>query len=109
MTWHITYFNKSVFKTVFDLPKKLKARFVALADRLEEAGPDLGMPHSRSMGDGLIELRVKAEEGIARIFYCTVVHYEIVILHAFIKKTQETSKKELDIAKKRLKEVKQNA
>ncbi|BBL36350.1 hypothetical cytosolic protein [Coxiella burnetii] len=41
-------------------------------------------------------------------FYCTQVKKEIVILHAFIKKTQETPIKELEIAKKRMKEVKNN-
>ncbi|ABS76640.1 type II toxin-antitoxin system RelE/ParE family toxin [Coxiella burnetii] len=48
------------------------------------------------------------QEGIARFFYCTQVKKEIVILHAFIKKTQETPIKELEIAKKRMKEVKNN-
>ena len=36
-------------------------------------GPDLGMPHTRAMGGGLFELRLKAKEGIARVFYCTLV------------------------------------
>jgi len=108
MKWNITYFNNGVFKVVNTLPKKMKARFVALTDRMMHVGPDLGMPHTRAMGVGLFELRVKAEEGIARMFYCTVVNHEIVLLHAFIKKTQATPKKELDIAIKRLKEVTKN-
>ena len=39
--------------------------------RMEVYGPDLGMPHTRAMGDGLFELRLKAAEGIARVFFCT--------------------------------------
>lgn len=105
MGWHITYYNSRVFKQLDSLPKKIKARFVALADRMMAVGHDLGMPHTKAMGDGLFELRVKAEEGIARVFYCTCVNQEIVILHAFIKKSQTTPKKELAIATKRLKEV----
>lgn len=81
---------------------------MVLTERMEEVGPDLGMPHTRPMGDGLFELRVKAEEGIARIFYCTHIKKEIVMLHSFIKKTKETPKKELDTARKRLKEVVKN-
>lgn len=69
---------------------------MVLADRMIQVGPDLGMPHTKAMGDGLFELRVKAEEGIARVFYCTVVNHEIVMLHAFIKKAQTTPKKELE-------------
>ena len=108
MKWKITYFSQTVFKNIKGMPKKMKARFVALADRMIEKGPDLGMPHTRAMGKGLFELRVKSEEGIGRVFYCCCISREIVFLHAFIKKTQETPKKELDIAKKRLNEVIKN-
>lgn len=108
MKWNVTYFNARVFKGVNALPKKIKARFIALTDRMMQLGPDLGMPHTKAMGDGLFELRVKAEEGIARVFYCTVITREIVILHAFIKETQATPRKILNIARKRLKEATKN-
>ena len=58
------------------------------------------------MGDGLFELRCKGEEGIGRVFYCALRGRQIVILHSFIKKTQETPVSELKTARKRLKEVK---
>ncbi len=70
-----------------------------------EFGPNLGMPHTRAMSGGLLELRVKSKEGIARVFYCTVVNNRIVILHVITKKSQKTPKKELETARKRLKEV----
>lgn len=73
---------------------------------MEEHGADLRLPHSRAMGEGLFELRCKGSEGIGRAFYCTMVGREIVILHSFIKKTQETPDRELKMARKRLKEVK---
>ena len=60
---------------------------------------------SRCLGDGLFEFRVKAQEGIGRVFFCTVVNREVIILHTFIKKTQQTPKKEITIAKKRMREV----
>jgi phage-related protein len=72
---------------------------------MEEYGPDLGMPHTRSMGGGLFELRIKAAEGIARVFYCTVVDRRIVILHQFVKKSEKTPPKELEVARRRMKEV----
>ena len=73
---------------------------------MEIHGPDLGMPHTRAMGEGLFELRLKAAEGIARVFYCTLVGRKIVILHQFTKKSEKTPRKELEIAKRRMKEVK---
>ncbi len=58
------------------------------------------------MGDGLFELRLRAPEGIARVFYCTVVDRKIVVLHHFVKKTDKTPKKDLETARARLKEIK---
>ena len=80
------------------------SRFVRYAERMEIYGPDLGMPHTRAMGEGLFELRLKAAEGIARVFYCTVVNRNIVVLHSFVKKTDKTPLRELKVAHQRMKE-----
>jgi phage-related protein len=73
---------------------------------METYGPNLGMPHTRAMGGGLFEIRVKGKEGIGRIFYCAFVGNRIMILHCFVKKTEKTPSRELDTARKRLKEIK---
>lgn len=106
MNWTITYFNESVTCEIKGWPDGLYADFLHLAGMMAAHGANLRMPHSRAMGEGLFELRCKGEEGIGRVFYCTMVGREIVILHSFIKKTQETPPAELRIARKRLKEVK---
>jgi len=64
------------------------------------------MPHIRPMGNGLFEIRSKGPEGHGRILFCAIRGRVIVILHGFIKKTQVTPKRELDIARRRMKEVK---
>ena len=66
----------------------------------------MGLAHTRAMGGGLFEVRAKGREGIGRAFYCTVIGQRIVILHAFIKKTEQTPARELETARARLKEVK---
>ncbi len=58
------------------------------------------------MGGGIFELLIKAAEGIARVFYCTVVGRRVVFLHQLVKKTDKTPSRELDIARRRMKEVK---
>lgn len=58
------------------------------------------------MGDGLFELRVKGKEGIARVFFCTVIGQRVIMLHGFIKKSEKTPPKELKMARLRLSEVK---
>ncbi|WP_227745519.1 type II toxin-antitoxin system RelE/ParE family toxin [Burkholderia cenocepacia] len=55
------------------------------------------MPRSRAMGAGLFELRREVVKVWTR-FYCVQVRYELVILHSFVKKTQETPEDELRIA-----------
>jgi hypothetical protein len=59
-----------------------------------------------SAGAGLFEMRLKSQEGIGRVFYCTLVRRWIVMLHQFGKKTDKTPPKELVVARKRLKEWK---
>lgn len=73
---------------------------------MEENGPWLPMPHARMLGDGLFELRPRGMEGIGRIFYCTIVGREIIMIHCFIKKTEKTPAREMEIARRRLKEIK---
>lgn len=73
---------------------------------MSAVGPNLGSPHTEPFGDGLFELRLKGAEGIGRVFFCALVGRRIVMLHAFIKKTQKTPPKELELARKRLKELK---
>lgn len=105
MNWRVTFYSAALQNEILRLPAGLVARFLRYAERMEIYGPDLGMPHTRAMGDGLFELRLKAAEGIARVFYCVLVGRRIVMLHQFIKKSEKTPRKELDIARKRMKEV----
>ena len=88
------------------MPAGFLARYLRYSERMEIYGPDLGMPHTRAMRDGLFELRLKASEGVARIFYCTLVGRRIVMLHQFTKKTSKTPHRELEKARRRMKEVK---
>ncbi|MEO5331646.1 MAG: type II toxin-antitoxin system RelE/ParE family toxin [Magnetococcus sp. YQC-5] len=68
-------------------------------------GPNLGMPFTRAMGDGLFEIRVKGAEGIGRAFFCIVIGRKIVVLYAIIKKSEKTPTRDLETARERLKEV----
>ena len=108
MDWEIFYYNESVQELISDWPIGIRAYYVRVTERMIRFGPNLGMPFTRSMGNGLFEIRAKGKEGIGRAFFCTIVDQRIIILHAFVKKTQKTPKKELDVAKRRMKYVKAN-
>ena len=104
--WQIVYFNDRVQKDVLSMPSGILADYLRLTEAMALYGADLRMPHSRALGAGLFELRPKGPEGIGRVFYSTQVGRVIVILHSFIKKTQETPDADMRMARKRLKEVK---
>lgn len=106
MAYSIIYYSHDVQEDIMNLPVTLQARYIGLTDRMIEHGPNLGLPHTDAFGSGLFELRLKGAEGIARVFFCTMVGQEIVMLHSFIKKTQKTPDKELKLTKQRMKELK---
>lgn len=89
-----------------ELPDTLAARYIVLTRRMIALGPNLGEPHTKAFGDGLFELRLKGAEGIARVFFCTLVGRRIVILHSFIKKSERTPSREREVAETRMKEIK---
>jgi phage-related protein len=105
VTWTVTFFSDRIEHEILKLPAGFLARFLRYTERMEVYGPDLGMPHTKAMGEGLFELRLKTREGIARMFYCTMIGERIVILHHFVKKTNKTPTKELSLARKRMKEI----
>ena len=106
MAYSIIYFSQEVQEDIMNLPVTLQARYIGLTDRMIEYGPNLGLPHTDAFGGGLFELRLKGAEGIARVFFCTMIEQKIVMLLSFIKKTQKTPEKELKLAKQRMKELK---
>jgi len=108
MEWEIVYFREDVSDAILAFPPGIQARYLHLTERMLVFGPDLGMPHTRAMGKGLFELRMKSKEGIGRVFFCTLAGRRIVMLHAFIKKSGKTPANELAIARARLKDAKAN-
>jgi len=101
MNYTVEYFHPRIKAEIENWPDGILADYAKIVELLME----LRMPHSRAMGGGLFELRPKGREGTGRAFYCFVIGQRVVILHAFIKKTQDTPEHELKIARKRMKEV----
>jgi phage-related protein len=106
MDYQISYYNEALQQEIFELPKTLVTRYVMLTQRMIAIGPNLGEPHTKAFGNSMFELRLKGAEGIARVFYCTLVGKRIVMLHSFVKKSERTPLRERETAEARLKEVK---
>lgn len=85
------------------LPADMRARFVRLAELLQEVGPQrVGLPHIRPLEGKLWEMRMQGRDGIARAVYAAVQGRRLLVLHVFVKKTQTTPRSALETARKRL-------
>lgn len=105
MTFAIEYFHPRILAEIESWPVDVLADYAHLVELLAEYGPNLRLPHSRAMGEGLFELRPRGRSGIGRAFYCFLIGKRVVVVHAFVKKTQQTPDKELKLARKRMKEL----
>ena len=102
MSFQLQFFNAKVQASIEAWPAGINATFVRITEQMVISGPNLGMPYTRSLGDGLFEIRAKGSEGIGRAFFCCIVGRHVFNLHVFIEKTQTTPSKELQIARNRL-------
>ena len=105
MPYSIEYFHPRVLAEIEAWPADVLADYARLVELLMEHGPNLRLPHSRAFGDGLFELRPKGRSGIGRAFYCFLLNRRILVLHAFVRKSQQTPDRELNLARKRQKEI----
>ncbi len=85
-----------------------QAKCIRILELLEEFGPELSMPHTKPLGNGLYELRVRGRQEV-RMFYVFSVGTVLYIVHAFLKKTQVTPKKELDLVRQRLLQIQRSS
>jgi len=106
MTWEITFYNEKVKRQIRQFPIGIQTNLTYILELIEELGPHLGKPHTAPLGKGLFEIRAKGKEGLSRSFFCMLHKKEVVILHSIIKKTPKAPKKDLELAIKRMKEVK---
>ena len=88
------------------LPADLQARFLHVAEMLEDLGPHkVGKPHVRHLGNKLWEMRMKGRDRIARAIYFAAKGKRLVVVKAFVKKTQKTPRREIETAISRIKDL----
>ncbi len=108
MAWSAKFLNAIVEREVHDLPEDMQARLIRIVELIEGFGlAGLREPHVKHLTGKLWEIRVSGRNGIGRVIYATAIGQRVVLLRAFIKKTQKTPDREIQIALDRLKEIKQ--
>jgi phage-related protein len=106
VTWRIEILNDTVAAEIAALPADMQARFLWLSERIGRAGLEsLGEPHVKHLEGMLWELRLTGRDGIARALYVTAIGRRVVVVRAFVKKTQRTPAAEIQLALRRAKEI----
>jgi phage-related protein len=106
MPWRIEILNETVANEIAALPADMQARFLRLSDRIVRAGLEaLGEPHVKHLQAKLWELRLTGRDGIARVLYVTAIGRRVIVVRAFVKKSQKTPRAEIELALRRAKEI----
>jgi len=102
--WRVEILNDTVAAEIAALPADMQARFLRLSDRIIQAGlENLGEPQVKHLE--LWELRLTGRDGIARALYVTAIGRRVVVVRAFVKKSQRTPPAEIQLALRRAKEI----
>lgn len=98
----------SCVKELKKFPLDIQRDLLVIVEQLND-GIKLNMPLSRpmpSIGKGVHELRLKDKSGQFRVIYCYLTSIgNIYFVHAIQKKSQSTPKKNLELAKKRIRSL----
>ncbi len=62
--WTIRYYSESVRLGIEAWPAGIRAVYARITERMEAFGPNLGMPFTQSLAEGLFEIRAKGPQGI---------------------------------------------
>jgi len=106
MTWTVGFVNAVARAEVSALPLDMRTRFTRFGDMLQANGlAGLREPYAKHLTGKLWELRLKGRDGIARSIYVTASGQRLIVLRTFVKKTEKTPPREIDLALARMKEI----
>ena len=106
MAWVVTFMNATVAAEFEEFPADIRARFNRIRSLIEGHGIEqMREPHVKHLDGRLWEMRMTGRDGIARAIYVTASGQRVVVVHVFIKKTQKTPRREIELAHRRAKEV----
>jgi phage-related protein len=106
MAWTVETLNGVVDTELEELPADMRARFHHISHLIEEFGLDrVREPHVKHLHGPLWEMRLKGRDGISRAIYVTAASRRVVVVRVFVKKTEKTPRREIDLALQRAREV----
>ncbi|MDA1183964.1 MAG: type II toxin-antitoxin system RelE/ParE family toxin [Acidobacteria bacterium] len=106
MAWRVETLDRTVDAEFADLPADMRARFVRVAELIEAVGlPNVREPHVKHLRGAVWEMRLTGKAGIARALYVTAKGQRVIVVRAFVKKTQKTPVRDIELALQRAKEL----
>lgn len=104
--WTVETLNPTVDREIGALPGDVRAHYLRIAETIESVGlQNLGTKLVKKLTGPLWEMRLRGRDGIARALYVTVRGRRVVVVRAFVKKTRQTPRREIELALRRGQEV----
>jgi phage-related protein len=105
--WTVQFVTEAAVAEVEALPRDLRSRLRRIVDLIEANGlAELPAHYVKHLEDKLWEIRLSGRTGIARSIYVTASGKRVMILRTFVKKTQKTPRREIELAQQRAGNVK---
>lgn len=106
MSWIVLTLNATVEKELAALPDDMRARFQQIAGLICEFGLSaVREPLVKHLHGSLWEIRMRGRDGISRALYVTASRQRVVVVRVFVKKTQKTPAREIELALRRAREI----
>ncbi len=106
MAWSVEFLNEDVASELKVLPREMRSSFERIVRLVRTFGIErVQEPYIKHIEDRVWEMRLKGKDGIARALYVTAFHQRVVVVRVFVKKTERTPRREIELAKQRAKEV----
>jgi phage-related protein len=104
--WAVETLDATVTAEIEALPADIRARLQRVTELIRQHGlAAVGEPHVKHIEGKLWEMRAHGRDGIARALYVAASGRRVVIVRAFVKKTQKTPRREIELALRRVRAV----
>ncbi len=106
MAWSVEVLNAAVADELRALPKDVRSKFERIAQMIESFGLEkVHEPYIKRVEGRIWEMRLQGRDGIARALYVTALRQRVVVVRVFVKKTEKTPRREVELALRRARDV----
>jgi phage-related protein len=106
MSWTFVFVNSEAKAELDALSADVRASFERIVKLVQVFGLErVHEPYIKHIEGPIWEMRLRGRDRIARALYLTASRRRVVILRVFVKKTQKTPRREIELARRRAQEV----